>query len=664
MPVVIIYLLKLSVSLAVVFLFYHFILQKLTFYNSNRWYLLGYTLLSFLIPFINISPVLEKNNWESNAAVNWVPVISDNTTANLPVETGSSFSAWNVMMILLGIGMTIMLFRLLIQLFSFWRLRNKATAITTEGMKLYQVDEDIIPFSFGNAIFINRHLHNENELEEIIRHEFVHVKQKHSLDILWGELLCLLNWYNPFAWLLKSSIRQNLEFIADNKVLENGFNKKQYQYLLLKVIGNNQFSIAPKFNFSSLKKRIAMMNKTKSTKRQLLRLLFLLPATAILLLAFRNKYAAIQHKTPGTTINVMQESLPSIKKDTLKIPDEISSINVMESKESNTSSDPLKKKMSGMVVVKRKDGGKEVYDLNKKESMDAFQKKYGVSLEDILPPPPPPPTAPIDGIPPLPPTPPTPPVKSTTTVAPVAAGSTGINLSGISSDYEITDKKAVIKLKDGTVEKYDLTNKQERSAFEKKYGKIIHVNTNVNTNVKTDVHTNVNTSVNTNVNANVDAVISIAPVATVTGVSRPLVAIATSPTGVAAPAAIRTTASGTNAVLATPRPVAGLAGVVDDYSYVITGKEDIVITITKKTTRQELEKFKTQMKEKGIDLSFDEIEYNDNGMLTGINGKMRSADGSQSNFVATDFEKLVLAMIKKGDKTYFKVSTKDNKEVI
>jgi hypothetical protein len=59
---------------------------------------------------------------------------------------------------------------------------------------------------------------------------------------------------------IKRSIRQNLEFIADNKVVENGIDKKQYQYLLLKVIGNNQYSIATKFNFSSLKKRIAMMN--------------------------------------------------------------------------------------------------------------------------------------------------------------------------------------------------------------------------------------------------------------------------------------------------------------------------------------------------------------------------------------------------------------------
>src|SRR5206468_756662 len=142
----------------------------------------------------------------------------------------------------IAVGMLIMLCRLVLQFFSFKKMLQKAEAVTADGMNLYQVNDNIIPFSFGNSIFINRHLHTEGELQEIIRHEFVHVKQRHSIDIIWAELLCIVNWYNPFAWLLKRSIRQNLEFIADNKVLENGINKKEYQYLLLKVIGNSQYS--------------------------------------------------------------------------------------------------------------------------------------------------------------------------------------------------------------------------------------------------------------------------------------------------------------------------------------------------------------------------------------------------------------------------------------
>ena len=96
-------------------------------------------------------------------------------------------------------GMTVMLVRLLVQFISFRRMRKKASFIPGNGMKIFHVDENIIPFSFGNSIFINRHLHSEDELQEIIRHEFVHVKQVHSIDIIWGELLCLLELVQSFC---------------------------------------------------------------------------------------------------------------------------------------------------------------------------------------------------------------------------------------------------------------------------------------------------------------------------------------------------------------------------------------------------------------------------------------------------------------------------------
>jgi beta-lactamase regulating signal transducer with metallopeptidase domain len=313
MPAVFIYLLKLSVSLGVVFLFYQLVLRRLTFYNWNRCYLLVYSLLSFLIPFINISPALQENELNNSTMVQWVPVLYNQSTDN------PSLSIWNVLSFIVVAGMLLMLIRLLIQLFSFRRMMRKAKLISGDDINLYQVNESIIPFSFGNAVFINRHLHTEKELEEIIRHEFVHVKQRHSIDIIWCEILCLLNWYNPFVWLIRKSIRQNLEFVADNKVLENGLNKKQYQYLLLKVIGDNQFSIAQKFNFSSLKKRIAMMNKNKSAKMHLLRFLFLLPVLAVILVSFR--------KEIGDTLTGKQKQLKSLPPSVLDTIPEVTKPN-------------------------------------------------------------------------------------------------------------------------------------------------------------------------------------------------------------------------------------------------------------------------------------------------------------------------------------------------
>jgi beta-lactamase regulating signal transducer with metallopeptidase domain len=298
MPLYFSYLIKLSVAIAVLYIFYQLVLRRLTFYNWNRWYLLIYTFLAFIIPFINISPALEKKELTPASVFNFVPVI-ENYTAKLkqaPIEGTSQINIWMVLQLVFFSGFVILLMRLGIHYISLLRLRRSARVLSGEGIKIYQVDKNIIPFSFGGSIFINQQLHNETELKDIIRHEFIHVREKHTVDIVWCELFCALNWYNPFAWLIRKAVRQNLEFIADDQVLYSGIDKKQYQYLLLKVMGSTQFNIASQFNFSSLKKRIVMMNKIKSAKVHLLKFLFILPLMAILLLAFRNKL--MDHRAP------------------------------------------------------------------------------------------------------------------------------------------------------------------------------------------------------------------------------------------------------------------------------------------------------------------------------------------------------------------------------
>jgi len=381
-----------------------------------------------------------------------------------------------------------------------------------------------------------------------------------------------------------------------------------------------------------------------------------------MLLAFRNKYENARQQVQGTAAIILQDTVPVSKKNTKKIPEEISSIGLFENQEDAGISDPIKNKLHGLVGVKRKDGKIEVYDLDSKENRDAFEKKYGVKLEDLITPPPPTPPVPaveaVPGITPVPPVPPVPPVQSKDGITPKAVTvGNEIDLSGVSSEYEITDKKAVIKLKDGTVEKYDLTNKQERAAFEKKYGRIININTHVNASVNVaPVATVVNGTTLTS---------TVAPAKIVTN---PITTAVVAPSKISGnlsalavtPAAIRNGVPGTTVIA----PMAATEGVtiIDDYGYTITGNEDILVTITKHTTRQQLDDFIKQMKAKDIELSYDNIEYNSKGELIALSGTMRSKDG-RSNFVASDFEKLILAMIRNGEKTWFKVSVKD-KEVI
>lgn len=574
MPLLFSYLVKLSISLAIVFLFYQFVLRRLTFYNWNRFYLLLYTALSFLIPFIDISGVFQGNQWSEVRVVQWVPVINNFSFAITDEKNTITINYWFIGGIFIISGMAIMLFRLVSQLISFKRMIKRGELISDKEMKIYQVDESIIPFSFGNSIFINRHLHTESELQEIIRHEFVHVKQRHSFDIIWGEILCIINWYNPFVWLLKKSIRQNLEFIADNNVLKNGVNKKQYQYLLLKVIGNNQYSITNQFNFSSLKKRIVMMNKIKSAGVHIVKFLFMLPLIAVSLVAFRNK----------------SKEFAQLKKEQ---------------------------------VVNVQDAGIQTFVMKKIYSSDTIPSSSTAANEK--------------------------------------------NLNNISSEFEITDKEATMKLKNGTIEKYDLTDSLERQKFEKKYGTIIEVNTDSNRVTPVAVITDegiktiyVTPSV---VTENSSKVIAVSPKAyssssqiievtpSVSSNVNSNVVTTISPSVVIS----ATTVNGTTVVA----PVA----VIDDYGYTITGNEDALVTITRNTAKQELEEFKNKMKEKGIELNFGEVKYSDKGILTHISGTMKAKDGN-SNFSATDFEKVFLGSIKKGNKTYFKVTVQDKRKVV
>jgi hypothetical protein len=566
MPVLFVYIFKLSVSLAVVYLFYHFILRKLTFYIWNRWYLLGYSLLSFFIAFFNITPLFQNGLLGSNKAMQLVPVIDFDSGENSAGKTAAAISQghwnnWDWCLFIVIMGAAVLSVRLIIQYFSFLNIRNKAQLLSESDTRVYHVDADIIPFSFGNSIFINKQLHSLEELQEIVRHEFVHVKQKHSIDILWSELLCILSWYNPFSWLLKRSVRQNLEFIADGKVLESGMNRKEYQYLLLKVIGNNHFSIASKFNFSSLKKRIAMMNKMKTARVHVFRFLFILPLIAVLLIAFRKK------ERPENSA-WSQKNAPKV-----------------------ITFSPAHIAYASDTTPKTKADKKQVND----RSSDRF---------------------------------------------------------------EITDKKAVIYLRNGKKEEYDLTDSVQRGNFEANYGKIISVAANAD---------------------------ELAPVTAITAtgatvaVSRPVIEapITTSVAVTAAPVAVTTTdgetvivaKTGTAVTASAPTivtPVSSTKGVtvIDDEGTAITGDENVLVTITKNTTATHLEDLKKQMKEKGYELKFDKTTYNDKGILTHISGTIKSQHGQDGNFSATDFEKLILAEVKENYRIYLRIEIVDKKKQV
>lgn len=281
------YLIKASLCLGVVYLFYYLLLRPLTYYTWNRYFLLLATSLAFIIPLLPVDALMSD---QPSAAVTFIRQFSlekDQAAIATASAAPERMALWQILLPVFLVGSLVMLVRMLIQLISLKKLRRSAPLLHERQYAFYQLPNEQSPFSFGNHVYLNRHLYNEEEFEKIIRHELVHVQQKHTIDVLLMEWLCIINWFNPFAWLIRQAAKQNLEFIADEQVLQEGHNRKGYQYLLLKVARENQgFQLASPFLFPSLKKRIEMMNRDRTAGVHLLKFAVALPLIVMLAVAF------------------------------------------------------------------------------------------------------------------------------------------------------------------------------------------------------------------------------------------------------------------------------------------------------------------------------------------------------------------------------------------
>ena len=299
------YITKLTVGVIIIYAFYYVALKKLTFYNWNRYYLLISATVCIFLPFLDVTRIVYTSSATIKQVTEVIPIITKVTVNNLSESNSTltkepAISRWQIVTYCYVAISLCILCRLFIQLYSLYRLKNK-TSVINEELNIHHIDEEIIPFSFGKSIYVNINKHNINALQEIIQHEATHVNQNHYIDIVLSEILCAVNWINPFVWMLRNAIRQNLEFIADNQVVLSGFNKRNYQHHLLEISGISKYKIVNHFNTYSLKNRITMMNKTKSKKISAIRFLLLLPLLCILLLSFRNKLEILPTIKTGFT---------------------------------------------------------------------------------------------------------------------------------------------------------------------------------------------------------------------------------------------------------------------------------------------------------------------------------------------------------------------------
>lgn len=303
-----IYFLKANGLIILFYLMYVLFLRKETFFVTNRWYLISGLILSLILPLITFTKII----WVEPTPIpefyeEVIPLT--NNVIEVPIqETPLDWSlivttAYAVISILIVMKITL-------ELASFFNKIRKHQKQKETDFTLIHSDTTENPFSFFHYIVINPNRFSKEEFQHILTHESIHVKQKHSIDVLLSKLFCAFFWANPIIWLYRKAMLQNLEFIADSETFQQIENKYEYQRTLLKVVTHqHDLSITNQFYQSLIKKRIVMLHTNQSNKRNVWKYATILPLLVGFMLLFQIETVAQVKENPKKAHAVKVEAI-------------------------------------------------------------------------------------------------------------------------------------------------------------------------------------------------------------------------------------------------------------------------------------------------------------------------------------------------------------------
>jgi len=407
------YLLEANLYLGVFYLCYCLFLNRETYYMLNRVYLLFSCIVSFIIPVIQVGILKPAEPVIKNTVV----IGTDNThqITNQHVQIVNAvvrhFTFQDYILFGYLLGAIILLLLLTFKLYRLLKLTQAKSIIVENQCKLIYVNGSNTAFSFFNYLFIGTKAHGT---DTIIRHELVHIRQKHSVDIILLELFKIINWFNPFIYLLQNSLKTVHEYIADEKTALYETGALSYStFLLNNAYGISGLSITHSFfNYNLLKKRIIMLNQKRSGSLARLKYLVALPVCATLLcastLGFSKTYGWVD-LAPAKKITTVASLSATIKKDTSKTKVDIVNTTKKGYKYKETGY-LIKNKANFRVIITEKNGEEKAYFRNSATTaqINLLKEKYGYTFPSMdifpkLPPPPPVPPAPNALVAPTPP---------------------------------------------------------------------------------------------------------------------------------------------------------------------------------------------------------------------------------------------------------------------
>ena len=281
----VIYEAKVALLLAVFYICYRVLLSRETLHRLNRIVLTGSVLVSFLLPFCVLTFHRTVEVAAEAAAPAWpaLPALPQGPAEAAAPFTTASQTGWllPVLAILYFAGVVFCFARIVVELVQVFRIiRSGEIHPQDDGTALVILDRDIAPFSWMKWIVLSREDY-ESGNTHILKHERAHIRLGHARDLLAIDILSAMQWFNPVMRMLKDDLRAVYEYEADDAVLREGANIREYQYSLIrKAVSASGYSITNSFNHSILKNRITMMSKPKSVTLRGLRALYVVPLVA------------------------------------------------------------------------------------------------------------------------------------------------------------------------------------------------------------------------------------------------------------------------------------------------------------------------------------------------------------------------------------------------
>lgn len=277
-----VYTFRVSLSLAAVFAAYKLFMSRETLHTLNRFAILAAVAMSFVLPFAKM-PQLSALNEDLTVPEVFIEL------EGVVVHSGSqqNIGVWNVIATVLVVGSVFFFLRFLVSIISvlFKVFKSKSVNIGN-GIKLIIGGKDFAPVSWMRYVFISADDYAGN-CDEIIAHETAHIRYGHSFDLIFMDLVCAIQWFNPCVWLFRRELCAVHEFQADQKVVDLGFNAKLYQILLVKKAAGRRWNfVANSLNHSNLKNRITMMTRKKSSKKVAIKALLPVAVSAVFAFTF------------------------------------------------------------------------------------------------------------------------------------------------------------------------------------------------------------------------------------------------------------------------------------------------------------------------------------------------------------------------------------------